>query len=457
MTPMRSIRSRLLAFLLVSAAFTALVVGFLSYRQLLRENEALFDYQLRQTALTLRDQGAIPDSAWATDPSSEVPDTIVQIWDIEGAVIYVSRPGIILPNQATLGFSDLLIGGQHWRVFSVATRGRIIQVAQPLSVRRDLAAAAALRSLAPLLAFVPLMAVLIWWLVGSSLSPLYRLAAEVKERDADTLAPVSEDGLPSEIAPVASALNALLTRLSRSFERERAFVADAAHELRSPLTALKLQLQLYGRASSEAEREQAITALNAGVERATRLVEQLLTLARSDPDAGLSPNFQYAAEVNLAELARRAAADTFPLAQARSIRIELEAPERVPIRGDASAIRILVRNLLDNAVRYTPQGGKVEVGIAETTEAARLVVDDSGPGIPPAERERVFDRFYRRSTGNGVGDGIGKDFGNETGTGLGLAIVKSIASQHHANISLGDSPLGGLQVSVDFPRESAEH
>ena len=169
---MNSIRRRLLAFLLLSAAVTALIVGAFAYRNVLREHEELFDYQLRQLALSLRDQGAIP--AELLDAQGEASDYVVQIWDFDGARVYVSPPGKPFTKQATLGFSDVEVEGRRWRAYGVQSRRRVIQVAQPFDVRRDLAAAAAVRSLWPLLAFVPLMAALVWWLVGRSLAPLGR-------------------------------------------------------------------------------------------------------------------------------------------------------------------------------------------------------------------------------------------------------------------------------------------
>ena len=230
------------------------------------------------------------------------------------------------------------------------------------------------------------------------------------------------------------ALNALLQRLGQSLETQRAFVADAAHELRSPLTALKLQLQLLKRAGSEAERSAAADALAAGIERAARLVEQLLALARSEPGAAAA-----AQRLDLSELVREAVADTVPLALSRGTQFELSAGQPVWVDGDAAALRVLARNLADNAVRYAPRGARVEVQVSQPDGVPMLQVDDSGPGIPPAERERVFDRFYRRG------------LAEESGSGLGLAIVRSVAQRHGATVALDDSPLGGLRVTLRFP------
>ncbi len=233
-------------------------------------------------------------------------------------------------------------------------------------------------------------------------------------------------------------LNRLLARLQEAFDAQRAFISDAAHELRSPLTALRLQLQLLDRAPDEAARFEARTRLGAAVERAIHLAEQLLTLARSDPEE-LAGNF---APVDLCEAAAAGIADTHDLALLRRIELSLDAPSALPIRGDGEAIRILVRNLVDNAVRYTHPGGSVRVRCRATDEGVVLEVTDTGPGIAAADRDRVFDRFYRRAGAQ------------ESGSGLGLAIVKAIADRHGAHVELDDAPNGGLRVAVTFPRPS---
>jgi two-component system OmpR family sensor kinase/two-component system sensor histidine kinase QseC len=429
---MKSLRTRLSVLLLLAAIVTALAIGVVTYRQALAENEELFDYQLRQIALSLRDQGVASVPSFRLD--EEPPNVVVQIWTANGTMLYLSHPGDPLFTRAMLGFTNINAGNQMWRVYAIATHDRIIQVAQPFDLRRDLAANAAWRSLAPLLGFAPLMALLIWWLVGSSLLPLRRLAREVGKRDAGSLERVSEAGLPSEIAPVVKALNSLLGRLQRAFASQRAFVADAAHELRSPLTALKLQLRLLARAPDEAARKEALGKLHEGIDRATHLIEQLLTAAQTDPNDRI-PERQ---PVDLAELMRQAIADVFVMAQARRIGIELNAPEKLMLDADPASLRILARNLLDNAVRYTPEGGSVQASLEQHTGRVELAIEDSGPGIPANDRPRVFDRFYRRNVSE------------QTGSGLGLAIVLNVAQQHGARVELGDSRLGGLKVSVVF-------
>ncbi len=430
---MNSIRVRLLVALLAMLAVAALLMGALAYRNILAETEALFDYQLRQMALSLRDQGEIaPAQAGAL--ADEDLDFVVQIWTVDGRAIYASRAHSALPARALLGLADVSAGGQTWRTYGVATGDRVIQVAQPAQIRQRLAADAALHSVAPLLLLAPVMALVGWWLASFTLRPLRQVAAGVRERDAGSLAPLPTAGLPDEVAPLVAALNSLLQRLAQSIDTQRAFVADAAHELRSPLTALKLQVQMLQRAGDDSTRHEATAALAEGIDRAARLVEQLLALARSEPGTPAAPH----QALDLSELVREAVADTVPFARSRGTEFELFADAPLAVQGDRAALGALVRNLADNAVRYAPAGSRVELRLSLEDGRPTLQVDDAGPGIPAADRERVFDRFVRRGPSD------------EGGSGLGLAIVRSVAQQHGAQVTLGDSPLGGLRVRVAF-------
>ncbi len=432
-----SIRARLLTWILATLAFGALWMGVGAYRNVLHETEALFDYQLRQMALSLRDQGEIAPAQASALADADF-DFVVQIWSVDGRAIYASRRHDELPARAVLGFADISVRGKTWRSFSVATPNRVIQVAQPVQIRQRLAAEAAFRSVMPLLAVAPLMAIAVWWLVTLAFRPLQRVATGVRARDAESLAPLPLADLPDEVTPLVQALNALLQRLDASFGAQRAFVSDAAHELRSPLTALRLQIGQLRRSPDAAARDAALEALSAGVERAVRLVEQLLTLARSEPGARQST----LKAIDLGELVRQAVADTVPFAASRGTELELDAQDGVMLQGDPVALTALARNLADNAVRYAPAASQVQIRVAIQNGSPTLRVDDAGRGIPSADRERVFDRFYRREA-----DGEGEA---AQGTGLGLAIVKRVAERHGASVTLGDSPLGGLRVEVRF-------
>jgi two-component system OmpR family sensor kinase/two-component system sensor histidine kinase QseC len=441
----RSIRQRVLAALLGVVGLTALAIGLVSYRSVLAETEALFDYQLRQMAMSLRDYGMIsPDQADVLN--NQQLDVVVQIWALDGRLLYSSQPHNSLPPRAVLGFADLRSPdtGATWRVFSAATPLRVIQVAQPLQVRRHLAADAAFNTITPLLLLAPLLGALGWWLMLVSLRPLERMAREVRQRDAEALDPLPAEDLPAEIEPLVSALNALLERLGSQFEAQRAFVGDAAHELRTPLTALKLQLRALRQAPDAAARQQAEAALGAGIERAQHLIEQLLALARNEPGTPALAHDR----IDLTEAVRHGITDVVPLALAQDSEIELLGDDPVWISGDAAALRLLARNLADNALRYSGPGARVQLAVQVADGQAELIVDDSGPGIPPAERQRVFDRFYRRA--NATGAATAGD-ASASGSGLGLAIVQRIAERHQAELTLGDAPLGGLRVRLRLP------
>uniref|UniRef100_UPI003784CA1C ATP-binding protein n=1 Tax=Aquabacterium sp. TaxID=1872578 RepID=UPI003784CA1C len=412
---MKSLRARLLLSLLVALLLSAGLVGGVTYHNVLEEAETLFDYQLRQMALSLRDQGEIAGDEAAALRDEDL-DFVVQIWRIDGRSVYASRAHRNLPSRTVLGFADIVVDGLRWRSFAIAAHDKVIQVAQPIAIREGLAAKAALRSVLPLAAVAPFLAAALWWLVASALRPLSRMAGTLREADVATLHPLPEDDLPDEVRPLVHSLNAMLERVGQAFDSQRAFVADAAHELRSPLTALKLQAQLLKRAPDDASRAAALDALVNGVDRATRLVEQLLTLARQEPGAAPAP----ASDLALLPLLRQVLADLHPLAQARGSGLALQADEAddAVVRADAPALSVLVRNLVDNALRYAPAGGEVQVGVQRQDGRVLLQVDDSGPGIPEPERERVFERFVR-----------GSSAAQDSGSGLGLAIVRSIAQR----------------------------
>jgi two-component system OmpR family sensor kinase/two-component system sensor histidine kinase QseC len=431
---MNSIRARLLLALIVLVALVSLIAATVTYRRVLSETSSLFDYQLRQMALSLAGQISLA-------PRIEVPrnqrdaDFVVQIWDQFGARAYLSRPGLPWINQAVLGYADVYVQGRPWRAYGLQTDAGVIQIAQPTQVREQLARAAALRVAVPITLLLPIMIVCVAWIVRRTLLPLTDVTADIQRRDARSLAPLTPGDLPNELRPLVDELNRLLLRLEGSFAAQRAFISDAAHELRSPLTALRLHLQLLDHAPDAAARDEARAGLGSAVERAIHLVEQLLTLARSQPQEPLA-GFD---TVDLRTIAAQSIADTHALAVARGIELSLEGDPSVAIRGDGEALRALVRNLVDNAVRYSAAGGTVQVRCGSAAGAVRLEVSDCGAGIPAEERARVFDRFYRRPTGQ------------ESGTGLGLAIVKAVAARHGASVLLGDAPGGGLKVTVDFP------
>ncbi|KQU87844.1 histidine kinase [Variovorax sp. Root318D1] len=433
-----SLRARLLWFLLAAIVLAAGAQAVVAYRTVLDEADDIFDYHMQQMALSLR-AGLPPSAAVGGIGSGEQNfDFVVQVWTADGVRIFESAEQAALPQLAVLGFADVRARGTTYRVFSMQTSGLVIQVAQDMAARRNMAGALALRTIAPVALMAPLLMLIVWWVVSLSLAPVARVRTQVASRQADDLSAVSEEGLPDEVRPLVQELNLLFGRVRHAFDAQKHFVADAAHELRSPLAALKLQVQGLQRAPDAAARDLAVSRLVAGIDRATRLVEQMLALARHEASmaAGAKPQ-----PVDLAEVARLAISDAVAAAQARRIDIGVShADPDAVVSGQPEALRMLLRNLIDNAVKYTPEEGRVDVGIATLGSAVELSVDDSGPGLPEVERERVLDRFYRSGEPQAPG------------SGLGLAIVKSIADLHGATVALAASQsLGGLRVVVRFP------
>jgi two-component system, OmpR family, sensor histidine kinase QseC len=362
-----------------------------------------------------------------------------QIWN-ESKVLVVRTANAPMEPLAPFeeGYRDSAYGGQAWRVFSRwdDEHDFLIQVGELQAVRDELANSIAKDLLFPALLGIPLAGVLIWFAVTHGLRPLNSFARELEQRPPDSIEPILAVGVPQELSPLLNALNRLFDRVGRAFEMERRFTADAAHELRSPLAALKTHVQVALGATSEAEKNRSLHQAVSGVDRASRLIEQLLTLARVDPGAMIGGN----GKVDLRGIVKECVAGIAPTGMEKNISLELAEGPPCWIAGDENMLEVLARNLIDNAIRYTPIGGYVEVSVSKMTEHVLLKVTDSGPGIPLEERSKAFGRFYRI-----LGTG-------EMGSGLGLAIVEQIARPHGASIALSDGKNGiGLSVDVIFP------
>ncbi len=440
--PRHSLRARLLLLLLAAIVATAAVQAAIAYRAAHAEADAIFDYHMQQMALALRNglwPGGSPANPLEHFDDDRIAGFVVQVWTADGLQLFRSAR-TELPQWAELGFADVPADGTTYRVFSMQSREQIIQVAQDMAQRREIAEGLALRAAAPIAILAPLLMLVVWWVISASLEPVSRVQRQLAQREADELGEVSEAGLPDEIQPLVHELNMLFGRVRRAFDAQHSFVGDAAHELRSPLAALKLQVQGLQRAGSDAARDVAVARLNAGIDRATRLIEQLLVLARYEASVATRTKPQ---ALDLPDIVRTAIAEAAPAARAHGIDLGMGRADDAQISGHADALHILLRNLLDNAIKYTPPGGKVDVEVVRIGDRVVLSVDDSGPGIFESERERVLDRFYRVA-------------GTETtGSGLGLAIVKTIAELHGATLRLDRSAaLGGLRVEVSLPAGS---
>ena len=452
---MTSIRKRLLRNLTLLFTLSWLGVTAATYFEAHHEIEEIFDAQLSQAAgiisdLTLEhlergdvEHARLPKPVFGHHYERNIS---FQIWRGD-ALVLRSQSAPLTRMQTATGFSDVEIGGHLWRVFMLVTEdGRYrVYAAERYVVRDELITDIAADALYPLVLALPLVALLIWLSIGRGLAPLKQLAAEVAQRTPQTLTPLDTGKVPDEVLALTDSLNALLLRLRAAFEQESRFTADAAHELRTPLAGIKTHAQVAARATDARERQEALDRIVAGVNRSTRLIEQMLILARLEPDAfeqGFEP-------VDLAAIAAAAVAEFDAQAAEQDIRLGFTnrcAPlEACRINGYAPGLAILLRNLLDNALRYTPRGGCVEVLLAPQPGRVLLSVTDSGPGIPPESRARVFDRFYRRTSGDGQG------------CGLGLSIVQRIAQLHQAEASLEAGSGGsGLCVEVAFPVQVPE-
>ncbi|RZT10288.1 two-component system, OmpR family, sensor kinase [Duganella sp. CF402] len=427
---MKTIRRQLLIGLLGATLVCVLGAGALLYRALRMETNELADLQLRQLAVA-------PESGspLAEDPEEEF---VLQRWDDSSGrveVLHTSHGLRPLPRLAVSGFTTTKIDGHHWRIYGERQHTRYVQVAQPLAIRNKLAAEMALRSGTPLVFFALLLGALLVVVVGRALRPLERLAQAVEGRSASSLEPLSTQELSPELQPVVLALNSLMQKFDEALTAQRTFVADAAHELRSPLTALKLQLQLVERATTDEARALALAKLDERLDRSTHLVRQLLSLARHESTLAATQH----KPVDLGRLLESVVADHSTLAESRNIDLGIEAPCQLVIDADEDALRVLLNNLVDNALRYTQEGGRVDLQACREDGRALLRVRDNGPGVPLEYRSRLFDRFFR------------PDGQQAWGAGLGLSIVRNIADHHQAEIVLSDGLEGrGLSVSVLF-------
>lgn len=432
---MTTLRSQLLIGLLGGMLVSTLVAGVVTYERVNRAAAELSDYQLAQVAanlpLRIDSQPEPPDDG---DPDNDI---LIQIWNEEGRLIYPVHPAVTLQMPQTLGFGEER-EGRGWRTYTESQRGRTVLIAQPLIARGKLAASLVVRALLPFVVLIPVLALVTWLIVGKTLKPLRLVAESVARRSADALQPVPTLDLPQEVRPLIDAVNNLLLLLDRAFTAQRAFVADAAHELRSPLTALRLQLQIAERAPAGKPKSIAFTKTYERLDRAIHLVHQLLVLARQESGVVEAPQELIALE----DLLRLTTKDFATLAEDRLVALELKAGYgNAQVLGNAEALRVMLSNVIDNALRYTSAGGKVSIltGVENALPFVRVV--DDGPGIPQAEREQVFLRFHRG------------ELVQTSGSGLGLAIVRTVADRHGCFISLREPQSGtGLVFTISFPQ-----
>jgi len=432
--------------LLAVTSLVWLAAALWSYEDARHEAEELLDAQLAQSARLLMaqtrhelvDEGAqhLTTFSFLDEPGLHPYEQNLQfrIENDQGLTLLSStKPPPGLEAHAS-GYANVFVGNRGWRVLVINDRAlRLrVEVAQSLTIRDELAQQVALRLALPVLLALPLLGLLIYLVVGRALRPLNELANTVKTRTPANLTPVEHSGLPREVQPLTDALNRLLTRLDRALESERRFTADAAHELRTPLAAILMQAQVAEATVNADDRQHALAQIIAGTRRATRLVEQLLRLARIDPLAGLANT----RPIELVMLATQILDELGPTAGTCQLRLHPDNDISVTIEGDADLLAVALRNLVGNALRHAPAGSEITLGVEQGNGEPRLWVTDNGPGVPEEELPHLTERFYR-----------GRDTLTE-GSGLGLAIVKRIAELHGATLALENRPGGGFQAAL---------
>lgn len=437
-----SLQYRLSASISLAVVAVAAIAAASAFITALKEAHIAQDKQLRQTAhIVIRIQ-ARPITLAGRQRISGIrleERIVVRLLhdpDVAGPSTQNGPP--LFSSRLPDGFQTVMVGTESWRTFVMSDAdGLRIAVAQQTTVRNSMAIQSAVRSLISFALLAPVLVFLVRFLIQKLLGPLRKLAVETGQRRSDDLGQLDPGGLPDEIQPFIAEINRLLIRIDRSMQAQRRFVADAAHELRSPLTAMNLQAERLMAADMSGEARERLLALTDGLKRNRVMLEQLLALARSqqsvhDPEA----------RVSLQQTIRRVIEDLYPLAEEREIDLGVVGSDDAAIGIHPLELQMLIKNLVDNAIRYSPRGGRVDVLVAPDGQAVNLIVDDTGPGIPGVERERVFDPFYR-ILGNG----------RESGSGLGLAIVRAVADKSGATVSLMQPPThGGLRVVVRFNR-----
>lgn len=449
---MRSIERYLLAWIAGALSLGLLLLALVTYLFMLGEIGEVFDRDLRNVALAISaDHDFVHNGAGDGDavvrtgpdggPDSEaVTDAtiVTQTWSRTGQKVFDSNPRVMLPFTDAEGLTRVVVAGEDWAVYTVIRAEDIVQAAQRIAARHDDAQEAATTMLPYMAALFLVVNALVVFALRRGVRTLDHVARDVAQKSETSLEPIGTSAAPKEIVPLIAAVNALMSRLSDALTAQRRFLADAAHELRTPATALRLQLQLLERSGDDATRSAAMSELKSGIDRSQRLIEQLLQVARTGVDGEPARR----EPVDLGDLVRDVVGALSVKADAKNIDLGARSDRSLSILGDRNQLTVLLNNLVENALRHTPENGVIDVEAVALNGVPALRVVDTGPGVPAAEREHVFERFYR---------GEQADASGSDGSGLGLAIVQAIAEQHGAVVSLHTPEAGiGLEVRVLF-------
>ena len=445
----RSLQGRLLVLVLGVVTAVWLAVAALTWRDARHELDELLDGHLAQAAALLvvqqaREVGEDHDAADTPVLHKYAPKVAFQVFH-EGRLALRSPNAPDLPMDSAggefkTGFRTVEAGGTAWRVFAARGAERDVQVyvSEQVSSRSAILWAVLRGAVWPMLLALPLLGVVTWWAIFSGMAPLRRLGRALADRRPQALQPVELPDAPTEMEPLLAALNGLFERIAGLMEAERRFTADAAHELRTPIAAIRAQAQVAMGEADAAQRRHALEATLQGCDRATRLVEQLLTLSRLE--TGAAPALD---AMDLGSVVRLVCAEAAPRAIAKEQVLEVAVDTDCPVMGNAALAGALVRNLVDNAIQYSPARAKVKLSVSRSDGVVRLTVEDSGPGLAPPDADRLGERFFRV-----MGTGV-------SGSGLGWSIVRRIAEVHGAIVNVGaSSQLGGMLVEIDWPAAS---
>jgi signal transduction histidine kinase len=434
---MRSIKTQLTVWLIGLFTVTALLAGVVSYTLTRADTNRLLDYQLRLVAGSI-DEGSmfstLEDRYRQEAEQDHKNDLVMQVWLVNENQLHTSHSNLDLPRMSATGFADVLWRGQKWRSYTIVYPDRTVQVSQADSMRAAIAQKAALESTLPIAGLIPLVWLIVALVVGRVFKPLAAITLAVGERNVSSHDPLPVADLPQEVIPFVVAMNGLVSRLRKAVELQRQFVADAAHELRTPLAALQLQIDSLSSCRNQEDRATRMSSLQSSLYRATHLVNQLLQMARYESHLESAKE-----DVDLGALMKSCIAEFVPMADQRDVDLGLARDATIRVAGNPEELRVLFNNLIDNAVRYTPAGGRVDILLLELSEAVGVAIQDSGPGIPEHLLPKVYDRFFRVARHE------------VEGSGIGLSIVKTIAERNSVRLELANRvECSGLMARVLF-------
>jgi two-component system OmpR family sensor kinase len=423
-----------LIYVTILLSVIGLAASAIAYRYAHDEAKEFLDGQLRQIALNAGSGIPAADAPAEADQDPE-DQFAVTIWDADGRLVHASLPSVHIPRGSGSGFSNAGAGGEQWRVYTTSDDRWTVQVAQRDVVREEIARTAAFGAAAPVLIAIPLAWLVVGWAMNRVLAGLNALANELAHRSVGATTPIALDGIPAEVAPLVRSMNTLIIRLHDAIKAQRRFVSDAAHQLRTPLAGMQIQVDNLCR-DTPAPYRGAATALSRGVRRASALVNQLLHLARLEEGEAARDE-----TVDVNSLLLECVADHAALANSKRIDLEVNLGCQAQCRGASSEVRALLSSLIDNAVRYTPPGGRIDVSIEKRDGRFVVQVSNTGPGLPKGAEARVFDRFFRAAPPGAEG------------AGLGLAIARRVAERHAFGLTVENRADGvsGVVARVTIP------